>query len=201
MARSDDTNGRWITHATQVRPSGRYSPGCLSFEYDPVNDVVYRVLVFMNFPGYKVGTDGSVWSKGKRLKVDANERGHCRVPLGGGKRLLVHHVVLSAFDRLRPDGLDCRHLDGNARNNRLENLCWGTKKENMADRDRHGTTQRGVRHHAAKINPGIAKHMRYLHEVEGMSQCALARMFGVNGGTVNDVLHYRTWKPEYLGVA
>lgn len=52
----------------------------------------------------------------------------------------VHSMVLEAFIGLCPDGQECRHLDGNQKNNWLENLSWGSAKENADDRSRHGRT-------------------------------------------------------------
>lgn len=48
----------------------------------------------------------------------------------------VHRLVLLAF--VGPDGRLTRHLDGNPRNNRLENLKYGTTVENRRDTIAHG---------------------------------------------------------------
>ena len=59
---------------------------------------------------------------------------------GGVQRTrLVHHLVLEAFVSPRPDGLEACHGDGDARNNAVSNLRWGTHKSNEADKLRHGT--------------------------------------------------------------
>ena len=102
-------------------------------------------------PGYFVSDDGSVWSafrgRWRRLKPHPQSRGHCTVDLGKRNTRFVHRLVLEAFVGPCPDGMECRHLDGNPGNNRLENLAWGTPKENAADSIRHGTsfflTERG----------------------------------------------------------
>jgi hypothetical protein len=54
----------------------------------------------------------------------------------------VHQLVLHAF--VGPPAPDqvTRHLDGDPKNNRLSNLCWGTRKENSADTARHGRLYR-----------------------------------------------------------
>jgi hypothetical protein len=52
----------------------------------------------------------------------------------------VHRLVLEAFVGACPTGQQARHLDGNADNPRLDNLAWGTARENMEDRFRHGRT-------------------------------------------------------------
>lgn len=57
----------------------------------------------------------------------------------------IHRLVLETFIGPAPEGLQTRHLDGNPRNNRLDNLCWGTPKENQADRALHGTDNKGER--------------------------------------------------------
>ena len=49
----------------------------------------------------------------------------------GGKR--VHRMVLEAFVGPCPEGMQCRHLNDVKNDNRLNNLAWGTRKENSAD--------------------------------------------------------------------
>jgi hypothetical protein len=56
-------------------------------------------------------------------------------PLRFARHWLVHRLVMYAFcgASVTDETYDVRHLDGNNRNNRLYNLSYGTKKENMAD--------------------------------------------------------------------
>ena len=44
----------------------------------------------------------------------------------GGKQLRrkVHLLVIETFAGARPIGHECRHLDGNVRNNAIANLAW-----------------------------------------------------------------------------
>ncbi len=62
-----------------------------------------------------------------------------QVSLRTRRNAQVHRVVLETFQGPCPDGMVCRHLDGNPHNNRLDNLAWGTMLENSQDRFRHGT--------------------------------------------------------------
>jgi len=48
------------------------------------------------------------------------------------KTLKVARLVCEAFHGVPPEGKNvCMHLDENSRNNRPENLAWGTQKENL----------------------------------------------------------------------
>lgn len=51
----------------------------------------------------------------------------------------VHSLVLGAFVGPRPAHMEVRHLNGNAIDNRLTNLAYGTSLENSADQRAHGT--------------------------------------------------------------
>jgi hypothetical protein len=59
----------------------------------------------------------------------------------------VHLLVLEAFVGPRPSPAhQARHVLNNRRDdNRLANLCWGTRRENMEDQRRHGTLAVGRR--------------------------------------------------------
>lgn len=77
----------------------------------------------------------------------SDKSGYIRVTLkrdGVARTHLVHHLVLEAFVGPKPVGKECRHLNGNPVDNRLENLVWGTSAENKFDTVSHGN------HHAAK---------------------------------------------------
>lgn len=80
--------------------------------------------------------------KEKICKTSWNGKYYHAVLSRGGKEetLLTHRLMMEAFHGLDPDKPHCRHMDGNARNNVLSNLEWGTVQENAEDRMRHGTT-------------------------------------------------------------
>ena len=114
---------------------------------------------------YEVSNFGRVMSVSRRdrfgrnvggvlLRPQKHHAGYLKVSLsrhGYSKQRFVHQLVLEAFVGLAPGSRECRHLDGDPSNNRLENLRWGTSAENYADRVRHGTCNAGERHPAAKL--------------------------------------------------
>lgn len=101
------------------------------------------------FDGYQVNEDGQIRSfvnnrhgvkstDSRMLKPVPNKHGYDTVCLGRGNRKLVHRLVASAFIP-NPNNLPIvRHLDDNPKNNRVDNLAWGTQTDNMRDCVTHG---------------------------------------------------------------
>ena len=54
---------------------------------------------------------------------------------------LVHRLVLLAFKGPCPDGYEGAHLNGNSLDNRITNLDYKTKNENLYHKLLHGTTK------------------------------------------------------------
>lgn len=166
-------------------------------------------------PGYKVGSDGTVWSchgrkgkgigngrgvrgaltnKWKQLKPGTNKDGvryvYIRSKHGPICRS-VHNLVLTAFVGPRPDGMQCRHFpDRDRSNNRLENLQWGTQKENEADKLIHGTHIRGERGSNVKLNNNQVIAIRSSTKTSKQ----LASEYGISSGQVNQIRARRRWK-------
>jgi hypothetical protein len=93
---------------------------------------------------YEVSDQGRVRSfqrnpQGRILRPGRMPGGHLSVALGRGNSQCVHKLVLLTFVGVAPDKHECRHLNGDPADNRLENLCWGTRSENIKDAVRHGT--------------------------------------------------------------
>jgi len=77
---------------------------------------------------------------GKLLRqAVCDSAGHLSVHLGKHCRgIPVHQLVMLAFHGFPPPGTEARHLNGNPRDNRPENLAYGTHSENMLDMYRDG---------------------------------------------------------------
>lgn len=174
----------------------------------------HRSLAFLGFPAYRVGADGSVWSryrlgrigetwggsrlgsKWRRIKPSVRPAGYSLVNLwkaGRCRPYMVHRLVLLAFRGVCPPKQVCRHLDGNPRNNTLRNLAYGTHKDNTADQIRHGTANRGERHNWAKLTDGQVRAARRLYRTGRCSINSLSRKYHVTWSTMWAVIRRKTW--------
>lgn len=112
-----------------------------------------------------------------------------------GRHAMVHHLVLEAFVGACPEGQECRHLNDNRQDNRLANLVWGTRRENMADRRRNGLRKRGVRgenNNASKLTNFDVQEIRRLR-ASGLSFEKVASRFGVSWQTVRRIVKGEAW--------
>jgi hypothetical protein len=105
----------------------------------------------------------------------------------------VHMLVLEAFVGPCPPGLQCRHLDGNPGNNRLDNLKWGTAKENADDRQSHGRTYHGSEHHRALVDEQQVLLIRQRY-AGGELAVDLASEFGLSYPALHNILDGKSWQ-------
>lgn len=169
-----------------------------------------------NYPGYRITRSGEVWScrssqkipKWARLSI---ARSRTWTSAGGKSRLFydsvqlahrtpgkrvrknIHQLLLLSFIGPCPKGQEARHLDGDATNNRLSNLRWGTPQENLQDQIRHGTNDTPFR---------TARQVRTVHRLfrRGMSYPELARKYGISEKHIRRLLNGRGTAWSHLGL-
>jgi hypothetical protein len=140
---------------------------------------------------YTVSDEGEIYSflSGKILKPSSAGRGYRKVSLckeGHVSHAYVHHIVAEAFIGERPTGHEVAHLDGNASNNRIENLVYATHAENEAHKKHHGTSAAGENNGMCKFSDETITSIR---EAKGtMSQAAIGRKFGVSPMQVSRIM-------------
>ncbi len=155
------------------------------------------------FPGYFVCPIGKVYSERrgaiKELKPAINEKGYLRVSLMKDGKLIglrVHRAVLEAFTGPMPAGMQCCHIDGNVTNNSLENLMYGTPKENSQHRILHGTQQRRERHPLAKLSESDVAEIRATFVRTGprtSNSVFLAKKFNVTADNIRRIARNISW--------
>lgn len=114
---------------------------------------------------------------------------------GETKRKLIHNLVLAAFIGPAPDGMLCRHKNGNGLDNRLDNLCWGTPKENAEDMMQHGNHFKasGELNGEAKLNDDDVLEIRAKYLKGGCSQRSLAEEYEMSQSSIWRAIHAATW--------
>jgi hypothetical protein len=209
-----------------LRPLGMtYTTEC----DEPVEMVSQGGHQWKNIPGYEglyqVSSDGQVRSldrphrRGQMMKpqIDTYRYGHISYHLcknGKTKHWRSHQLVMLAFVGPCPEGMEVRHLDGNPSNNRLENLAYGTSKENAADSIKHGTKQFGAKKlsehmkqkYAAGLGPdnkgeanGFSKltsddvHQIRNFKTQGATLKAIGMLFDLDYRHVWKIVHKKAW--------
>lgn len=93
---------------------------------------------------FYVYDDGRVWSTTTNKFIGKNNPLGYRIisvvdpETGKYKNLRVSRIMLEVFIRPPEEGEWARHWDDNPRNNKLENLLWGTSQDNSDDCSRNG---------------------------------------------------------------
>lgn len=129
--------------------------------------------------------------RGKLLRPGPAKSGHLSVVLGRGNSRTVHSLVLEAFVGSCPPGMECLHKNGKPWDNRLENLRWGTRSENLHDAVRHGQKPVGEAVHSAKLT---REQVRQIRTKIGTASCsAIAREYGVTDSAIRSIKDGRTW--------
>lgn len=151
-----------------------------------------------------VSKDGGIWSiiSNRWLKTNTKSNsGHFRTGLcrnGKCYTRLVHQLVLETFVGLCPDGMEARHLDGNPQNNRLNNLRWGTHKQNMLDAVKHGTAfclrNKGEKHSCSKLTEENVKTIIRDYRTGLFTYAEIANKYGVRRQTIGKIVTGKRWK-------
>ena len=106
--------------------------------------------------------------------------GHVSVHLGRYCRgIPVHQLVMLAFHGCPPPGTEAMHLNGNPKDNRPENLKYGTHSENMIDMYRAGKGH-------IKLTPEEVRQIRFSLSC-GRSPKELAKAYGVSRSCIRDI--------------
>ena len=149
-----------------------------------------RTIDFL--PATQISRDGRLWRNGREKKFTVSKIGYEVVSFSINdktKTYYKHRLMLHAFVGPCPDNCEALHINGNRLDNRLENLRWGTRKENVADAIKHGTATIGSRNGAAKLTDEMVSFIRQSKNIE-----ELTNKFNVSVSTIKRVINGLTYK-------
>lgn len=117
--------------------------------------------------------------------------------LDGSKRTFrVHRLVMMAFNPVENmDELEVNHIDGNKKNNKLENLEWCTASENQIHAFKTGLnkSRRGEESNFSKLTNDDVKKVFELRE-KGFLQREIAEIVGCTKSNISCILRGKSWK-------
>ena len=154
-----------------------------------------------NFEGYYASADGCILSKRSHQPRIMNpmkqKDGYLYVYLydgyGNQKKMYVHRLVLMSWVGMPKDGQECRHLNDDPSDNRIENLLWGTRIENVADKRRNHGLQIGERSSSHKLTEGQVMEIRQRYS-DGKSARELSAEYGVSHNAILKIARGSSWK-------
>lgn len=139
---------------------------------------------------FLVSNYGNVWSirKGKPAKLSNHNLGYLQMGYNEGlktKVFKVHRLIAQTFIP-NPDNLpDVNHKDLDKKNNRVENLEWMSRKDNM----RHARTNDAWK---TKLNANQVKKIRQALK-RGQTQVSIAAKFGVSQTHISCIKRGLVW--------
>lgn len=141
------------------------------------------------------GTVFSVWWAGGVRKLRPDSYGYpCayfgRLPGPLKNGIQIHIVVALTFLGKKPQpNLDVRHRDGDIKNNRADNLEYGTRTRNILDARRSGTPWK-------KLTIEQAREIRVLKS-DGFRNPELAYAYGVSRSAIYAIVTNKNLREEH----
>lgn len=130
------TNLQWVdvkTHSETIQEQR----GKKLKKRNVVNLGDYKEIAQFRDTPYYLTKQGDVINVSKKIKLNLESSGNYlrfRAAYGINKHILVHRAVWEAFNGPIPDGMDIDHIDGNPKNNALNNLQPLSHRNNILKR-------------------------------------------------------------------
>jgi HNH endonuclease len=179
----------------------------------PEHDSTIEYRDIEGYPGFKAGSDGTIWTCRPTQSMAANFTvPHWRMPphyLASTKKRFdylcvsttgcnpkgkefVHTLVAIAFHGVREKGKQVCHNNGNHRDNRAENLRWGTHTENARDKYEHRTMPIGAKNHNSLLTDEIVVEARRL-KLAGLTYRQIGTRLGFTREAIRGAVSGRNW--------
>lgn len=146
---------------------------------------------------YEVSDTGVIRNikTGREIKQFLGKDGYFRTQIAGKTRL-VHRLVAEAFIPTECEKPFVNHKDGDKSNNKVTNLEWCTRSENMIHAYQMGLkNSSGVKNGRCKLTENDVNFIRenYIAGDKSFGAKALAKRFGVAQQTICAVVNKQNW--------
>lgn len=136
---------------------------------------------------------------GKIMKPYVTKFGYARVNLRIAhsrdyKSYFVHRLVAFAFLENKDNLAEVNHKDCNRLNNRVDNLEWMSKEDNIRYSFTHGNaSNKGLKNPNAKLDLNDIKAIRSLKATNRFYDTQIAKLFRVSSSTINKIVNNEIW--------
>ena len=136
---------------------------------------------------------------GKIMKPYVTKFGYARVNLRIArsrdyKSYFVHRLVAFAFLENKDNLAEVNHKDCNRLNNRVDNLEWMSKEDNIRYSFTHGNaSNKGLKNPNAKLDLNDIKAIRSLKATNRFYDTQIAKLFRVSSSTINKIINNEIW--------
>lgn len=151
---------------------------------------------------YLIDEDGNIFDvkENKFRKPSETNKGYLKVSFyinGKYKSKFVHRLVITTFNPVENmENLQVNHIDGNKKNNNINNLEWCTLQENMSHAWKNGlcsnSSPYGNLAHHKKIDRDIVD-LILLDLKNGISYSKIANKYNISKSTVYQIKNGITW--------
>lgn len=161
-----------------------------------MSEEIWRECVFDN--RYKVSSQGRVIGQKKTiLAANANSHGYRTINLRSKKKVLtyaVHRMVAMTFLE-NPLGLsDVNHINMNRADNRVENLEWVTRSQNILKSRRDFNVDSGANSHIATFDDITALAIFTCFSNRKMSYVKISNDLGISRTAINHMARGNSWR-------
>jgi hypothetical protein len=155
------------------------------------------------YEGYSVNEHGDVFStkfnKVRKLKQANLGDGYLQINISNNnkvKAIAVHRLVAETFIPNPQKKIDVNHKNGIKSDNRVENLEWNTRKENMKHAFSIGllNPSNGKDNGNSKLIEQQVLEIRELYKIKKYNQRELGEIFGVHQYTISLIVNKKNWK-------
>lgn len=132
-----------------------------------------------------------IGDKLKLLKGSKIKSGYMKINFTRSEHEYLHRLMLMTFDRMPSCKEMALHKNDDKTNNAIENLYWGTCKDNMRDRIINGISNKGERHGMSVLSDEDVMDIIKLKCV--FTKKELAFMYKVHWNTIYKIHKNETW--------